>query len=258
MSDRVVITGIGVRSPNGGSRKEYWESLQAGKSGIGEISLFPTEHLSCRIAGEVKDLTYDCLPAKERKRVPRLVPMAILASEEALSDALLQYSKLSETDRQEIGVFIGSGAGGLDFGEREYQKFFADQGHVSPFAIVSSFVGMVSSEVSIHFGFRGPSHVFSTGCTSSSDAIGYAAAMIRSGMVRYAVTGGAEACITPAIITAFVQMGTTVTQWNHDPQRASRRVLAADPSQGGALDRAVGRPRVMDARLDLLRRRGRA
>jgi len=83
-------------------------------------------------------------------------------------------------------------------------------------------VGMVSSEVSIHFGFRGPSHVISTGCTSSSDAIGYAASMVRSGMIRYAVTGGAEACITRGILTAFVQMGTTTTHWNHDPKRGSR------------------------------------
>jgi 3-oxoacyl-[acyl-carrier-protein] synthase II len=81
---------------------------------------------------------------------------------------------------------------------------------------------MVSSEVSIHFGFRGPSHVISTGCTSSSDAIGYASSMIRSGMVRYAVAGGADACITRGILTAFVQMGTTTTNWNHDPKRGSR------------------------------------
>ncbi|MGH9856335.1 MAG: beta-ketoacyl-[acyl-carrier-protein] synthase family protein, partial [Acidobacteriota bacterium] len=96
------------------------------------------------------------------------------------------------------------------------------QTRISPFAIVSSFVGMVSSELSIHFGFRGPSHVMSTGCTSSTDAIGYAASMVRNGTVKYAVAGGAEACITPAVLTAFVQMGTTATKWNHDPERASR------------------------------------
>jgi 3-oxoacyl-[acyl-carrier-protein] synthase II len=219
---RVVITGLGVLSPNGSNKNEFWEALQKGESGIGEITLFPTERLACKIAGEVKNLSYDCMPYKERKRVPRIVPMAVLAADEALQDARIPYATLSELQRQEIGVFIGTGAGGLDFGEQEYEKFFSSNAHISPFAIVSSFVGMVSSEVSIHFGFRGPSHVISTGCTSSTDAIGYAASMVQTGMVKYAVAGGAEACITPAILTAFVQMGTTTTKWNHDPQRGSR------------------------------------
>ena len=219
---RVVITGLGAMSPNGSSRKDYWNALQRGDSGIAPISLFPTDKLACKIAGEVKDLTYDCIPPKDRKRVPRIVPLAILATEEALKDARLPYDRLTESERQGIGVLIGSGAGGLDFSEQEYEKFFKQIGRVSPFSIVSSFVGMVSSEVSIHFGFRGPSHVISTGCTSSTDAIGYAASMLRSGMVKYVVAGGAEACITPGIVTAFVLMGTTATKWNHDPKRASR------------------------------------
>jgi 3-oxoacyl-[acyl-carrier-protein] synthase II len=219
---RVVITGLGALSPNGSNKQQYWRALQNGESGIEHITLFPTDKLACKIAGEVKNLTYECLPYKDRKRVPRLVPMAILATEEALQDSFLDPGKLTESERQKIGVILGSGAGGLDFGEQEYEKFFASDSRISPFAIVSSFVGMVSSEVSIRFGFRGPSHVISTGCTSSTDAIGYAASMVRSGMVRYAVAGGAEACITPAVLTAFVQMGTTTTKWNHEPHRASR------------------------------------
>jgi 3-oxoacyl-[acyl-carrier-protein] synthase II len=219
---RVVITGLGVISPNGGNRKEYWEALQRGDSGIGEITLFPTDKLACKIAGEVKNLSYDCIPHKDRKRVPRIVPIAVLATEEALQDALIPYANLTELQRQEVGVFIGSGGGGVDFSEREYEKFYTSSARVSPFSIVSSFVGMVSSEVSIHFGFRGPSHVISTGCTSSTDAVGYAASMLRSGMVKYAVAGGAEACITPGILTAFIGMGTTTTKWNDEPHRASR------------------------------------
>jgi 3-oxoacyl-[acyl-carrier-protein] synthase II len=222
MHDRVVITGIGVMSPNGKNKQQYWQSLQAGQSGIGPITLFPTEKLACKIAGEVKNLTFDCIPPKERKRSPRIVPLAILATEEAIQDSRLDSSKLCEAERQEIGVVIGTGAGGLDFGEREYEKFFSSDPRLSPYAIVSSFVGMVSSEVSIHFGFRGPSHVISTGCTSSTDAVGYAAGLVRSGASRYVVAGGAEACITPAVISAFVQMGTTTTKWNEFPFRASR------------------------------------
>lgn len=222
MHERVVITGIGVMSPNGSNKQEYWNSLKAGQSGIGPITLFPTEKLACKIAGEIKNLTFDCIPAKERKRTPRIVPIAILATEEALKDSGMDSSILGENQRQEIGVVIGTGAGGLDFGEREYEKFFSDNSRLSPYAIVSSFVGMVSSEVSIHFGFRGPSHVISTGCTSSTDAVGYAAGLIRSGMSRYVLAGGAESCITPAVISAFVQMGTTTTKWNALPGRASR------------------------------------
>ncbi len=222
MPSRIVITGIGVKSPNGANTQEYWRALQKGESGIGPITLFPTEKLACKIAGEVKGLTYDCIAPKERKRTPRIVPMAILASEEALSDSGIDTSTISESQRQEIGVVIGTGAGGLDFGEREYEKFFSDDPRMSPYAIVSSFVGMISSEVSIHFGFRGPSHVISTGCTSSTDALGYAAGLIRSGMSTFVLAGGAEACITPAVITAFVLMGTTATKWNDTPRRASR------------------------------------
>jgi 3-oxoacyl-[acyl-carrier-protein] synthase II len=111
---------------------------------------------------------------------------------------------------------------GLDFGEREYEKFFSADSRLSPYAIVASFVGMISSEISIHFGFRGPSHVISTGCTSSTDAIGYAANLVRSGTSKYVVAGGAESWITPGVLTAFVQMGTTTTKWNETPSRASR------------------------------------
>jgi 3-oxoacyl-[acyl-carrier-protein] synthase II len=223
MATRVVITGIGVQSPNGNDRRSYWNALANGTSGIDTVTLFPVDGLQCTVVGEVKQLSYECLPPKDRRRVPRIVPLAILASEEALKDAFIPYETMSESERQDMAVVIGTGGGGLDFAEREYKNFFAPvPTRVSPFAIVSSFVGMVSSEVSIHFGFRGPSHVLSTGCTSSTDAVAYAASMVRSGMVKQALVGGAEACITPGILTGFVLMGTTVTKWNHDPQRASR------------------------------------
>ena len=219
---RVVITGVGVVSPNGFGKEAYWDSLENGRSGLGTVSLFPKEKVKCQVVGEVKNLSYECLPPKDRKRVPRIVPLAILAAEEALQDAAIPYQTMAEEQRREIGVLLGSGGGGVDFSEREYERFFRGDPHVSTFAIVSSFVGMVSSEVSIHFGFRGPSHVLSTGCTSSTDAIGYAADLIRSGQLKKALAGGAEACITPGILTAFVQMGTTTVKWNHDPACASR------------------------------------
>lgn len=219
---RVVITGVGVISPNGSGKTAYWAALKEGTSGLGIVTLFPPEKVQCQVVGEVKNLTYECLPPKDRRRVPRIVPIAILAAEEALQDSGILYNTLTEEERREIGVFIGTGGGGVDFSEREYERFFRGDPHVSAFAIVSSFVGMVSSEVSIHLGFRGPSHVLSTGCTSSTDAIGYAAGMIRNGQLKKVLAGGAEACITPGILTAFVQMGTTTVHWNHNPQGASR------------------------------------
>lgn len=219
---RIVITGIGVQSPNGRSRTEYWNALQNGVSGIDRITLFPTEELACHIAGEVKNLTYDCIPPKDRKRAPRIMPIAILAAEEALKDSRIDSGALTESQRQEIAVILGTGGGGLDFSEREYEKWFRTHVRPNPYAIVSSFVGMVSSEVSIHFGFRGPSHILSTGCTSSTDAIAYAASAIRSGVARFVLTGGAESCITPGILMGFSVMGTTTTHWNDHPQRASR------------------------------------
>lgn len=219
---RVVITGVGVQSPNGCGREPFWKALKEGQSGIDRISLFPTDSLACKIAGEVKGLTYDCIPQKDRKRAPRIMPLAILAADEALRDSRIAHESLTENERQQFAVILGTGGGGLDFSEREYERFFTNGGRPNPFAIVSSFVGMVSSEVSIHFGFRGPSHVLSTGCTSSTDAIGYSVAAIRSGMARYVLTGGAEACITPGILTAFTVMGTTTTKFNDDPTRGSR------------------------------------
>jgi 3-oxoacyl-[acyl-carrier-protein] synthase II len=219
---RVVITGAGVMSPNGSGKKAYWTALAEGASGLGRVTLFPPEKVQCQVVGEVKNLTYECLPPKDRRRVPRIVPIAVLAAEEALQDSGISSATLTEEERREIGVIIGTGGGGVDFSEREYERFFRGDPHVSAFAIVSSFVGMVSSEVSIHLGFRGPSHVLSTGCTSSTDAIGYAAGMIRNGQLKKVLAGGAEACITPGILTAFVQMGTTTVQWNHNPTAASR------------------------------------
>ena len=92
---RIVITGIGVQSPNGGSRSEYWDALSSGKSGLDTVTLFPIDGLACTVVGEVKQLSYECLPPKDRRRVPRIVPLAILASEEALKDADIGYETLT-------------------------------------------------------------------------------------------------------------------------------------------------------------------
>jgi 3-oxoacyl-[acyl-carrier-protein] synthase II len=124
---------------------------------------------------------------------------------------------------QRAGVILGTGAGGIEFGERQYGVFYSRNGlKLSPYSILGTFVGMLSSEVSMAFGLKGMSHVVSTGCTSASDAMGYALQAIRAGAADVVLTGGGEACIVPGIMTAFCQMGTMTTSRNEDPAGASR------------------------------------
>jgi 3-oxoacyl-[acyl-carrier-protein] synthase II len=123
----------------------------------------------------------------------------------------------------DVGVVVGSGAGGIDVAERQYGDYYAGDWHkVSPYAIPVSIVGIVSSEISIALGLRGVSHVLSTGCTSSTDAIGYAASLIRHGEAEVIVTGGADACATPGMIFGFGRMRVVATRYNDRPQEASR------------------------------------
>jgi 3-oxoacyl-[acyl-carrier-protein] synthase II len=226
---RAVVVGIGAVSPNGIGRQAYWEATAAGLSGTGPITLFDASKLSCRVAAEIKGFDFDrYISPKDRDRIQRAVPMALFATEEAAQDAGIDFEKLSQSERERIGVIVGSGAGGIEFAERQYKQYYDRGDHdaayrrVSPFSIVASFVGMVSSEISMAFRLHGPSHVISTGCTSSTDAMGYALNAIRLGQLDVVITGGIEACITFGLMTAFCRMGSVTTKWNHDPARASR------------------------------------
>lgn len=226
---RVVVTGLGAVSPNGIGREQFWKATAAGVSGTGPITLFDASQLSCQVAAEVKGFDFDrYVSKKDKDRVQRAVPMAFFATEEAAADAGIDFESLSPTQRERIGVVVGSGAGGIEFAERQYKQYYDRADHdaayrrVSPFSIVASFVGMVSSEINMAFRIHGPSHVVSTGCTSSTDAMGYAYNWIRLGQLDSVVTGGVESCITFGLMTAFCRMGTVTTKWNHDPEHASR------------------------------------
>jgi 3-oxoacyl-[acyl-carrier-protein] synthase II len=226
---RVVVTGMGAVSPNGTGRENYWRATAAGTSGTGPITLFDAEKLSCKVAAEVKDFDFDrYISKKDKDRVQRAVPMAFYSVEEAAADAGLDFESLSDAERQQTGVIVGTGAGGIEFAERQYKQYYDRNDHdaayrrVSPYSIVASFVGMLSSEINMHFRIHGCSHVISTGCTSSTDAMGYAMNAIRLGQMKRAVTGGIEACITFGLMTAFCRMGTVTTKHNADPARASR------------------------------------
>jgi 3-oxoacyl-[acyl-carrier-protein] synthase II len=230
---RVVISGIGVVSPFGIGREKFWESVSQGKSGTKVISAFETEGLPCRVAASVPPVTVEDLPPvslstgvdladvgrsrADPRRYSRTSLIAVIAAQEAWNDAGLGVGESS------AGVIVGSGAGGIDVAERQYQEYFTDSWkRVTPYAIPVSIVGMVSSEISIALRLHGISHVLSTGCTSSTDAIGYAAQMIRAGEADVLLTGGADACVTRGMMLGFARMRALSTRYNDRAEEASR------------------------------------
>jgi len=219
-----VITGIGIASPFGIGKIPFYSALREGRSGLSGISLFDSDGLRSRVVGEVRGLDPLAIFDKiESQRVPRVVPMAISAAREAFADASIDPEAMSDDQKRQIHVIVGTGAGGADFAEKQYTMYFKGEGkRVTPYAISSSFVGMLSSEISIYFGLRGMTHVISTGCTSSTDAIGYAYKAIKNGEADCVLTGGAEACITHGIMAGFDRMQITSSAFNDTPARASR------------------------------------
>ena len=226
---RVVITGIGVVSPFGVGRERFWEHVSRGCSGTRAITDFDASELGCRVAAPVSNVTIGDVPPIEGdevwdpgyradpKRYSRAALVGVIAAREAWGDAGLRIGEAN------AGVVISSGAGGIDVGERQYHDFFLERGkRVTPYAIPVSVVGMVSSEISISLRLHGVSHVLSCGCTSSTDAIGYAAALIRSGEVDVLVSGGTDACVTPGMIFGFSRMKVVSTAYNERPGEASR------------------------------------
>jgi 3-oxoacyl-[acyl-carrier-protein] synthase II len=238
MPARIVITGMGVVSPFGVGRERYWEAITRGESGIRRIEAFDPTPFACQVAaclppfgvedappvdGAAEDVVRVAAPAGEAggradpRRYSRVALAAVVAAREAWADAGL---RLGEPD---AGVVIGTGAGGIDLGEAQYREFFSDGWkRVSPYAIPVSICGMVSSEVSISLRLHGVSHVLSTGCTSSTDAVGYAASLLRQGEAEVLLTGGADACVTAGMILGFTRMKVMATRFNDAPPRASR------------------------------------
>ena len=223
-NERVVVTGLGVLSPYGIGKALFFEGIRGGNSGIRRVSLFEDPQIASQVAGEVAGFNpVDYIEAQDLKRVPRVAPMAIGAAREALKDSGIDPSKLSLEEKRRMAVVIGTGGGGIDFAEKQYEAFYGSgTRHVTPYCVSSSFVGMLSSEVSIALGFNGPSHVLSTGCTSSTDAIGYAYRLIRSGVEEAVLTGGADACITRGLLAGFSRMKVVSTRFNETPEKASR------------------------------------
>ena len=221
---RVAITGIGCLSPNGNGREAYARALRAGVSGVGRISLFDPEGLVATIAGEIKDFDPAAhVAAKDLKHVSRAVPLAIAASTEALADAGIDPEAMSLEDRRAMGVVLGTGGGAIEFSERMYHLYYTNQvKKASVYAIASGTIGTLSSEISMRFGLRGLSHVVSTGCASSTDAMGYAFRSIKFGTADVVLTGGADATVVRGIMEGFIMMRVVSTAHEREPRLASR------------------------------------
>jgi 3-oxoacyl-[acyl-carrier-protein] synthase II len=224
MLPRVVITGIGVVSPNAIGREAFCRAILAGESGVKRIARFDPSNLPVHIAGEISDFDeLAWVDARERKHVSRVVPLALAASTEALRDACLDPATMSLDEQRQIGVILGSGGGAQEFSEEQYRLWHAGLvKQVSLFCIPSGTMGTLSSEVSMRFGFRGYSHVVTTGCTSSTDALGYALQHIQAGVQPMFLVGGADAPITPGIIKGYTFLRALTQSWNDQPERASR------------------------------------
>jgi len=221
---RVVITGMGVVSPNGVGNAAFSAAVLAGRSGVRRISRFDPSEIPVQIAGEVPDFDeLAWVEKRERKHVSRVLPLALAAAAEALSDAGTDPASLSLEQKRRFGVILGSGGGSQEFTEEQYRLFFHQQyKQMSLFCIPTGVMGTLSSELSVRFGLRGPSHVITTGCTSSTDALGYSLRQIQSGRLDTVLSGGADAPIALGIVKGFILMKILTDSWNHAPERGSR------------------------------------
>lgn len=194
-------------------------------SGVRRITRFDPAAFQVQVAGEVPE-AFDETPyvtAKDRPHVSRSVPLAAAAVAEAVEDAGLEPRSMTRDELRGVGVIVGSGGGSQDFTEEQYRLYYSGhQKQCSVYTIPTSTIGTLASEVSMRFGFRGLSHIVSTGCTSSTDALGYALFHIQRGSLKTVVAGGVDSPIAPLILRGFQLMRIMSTRWNREPQRASR------------------------------------
>lgn len=221
---RVVITGFGCVTPIGIGREAFWTGLEQGKSGIRRIESFDVSDSAIKIAAEIPEFDWRAeLNPKDRQHVPRTVPLALAAAREAVQDSGLEPELLSLEGKQRFGVVLGTGGGGLSFTEKQFGFWFSgNAGKGSIYTIPASTHGGLSSELSMVFGLHGLSHIVSTGCTSSTDAIFYAAQHIALGRQDKMIAGGVDSPISPGILKGFEVMTVCTDKWNDEPARASR------------------------------------
>ena len=217
---RVVVTGLGVISPVGNTVSEAWDNLTAGRSGIGRITKFDPAAFKAQIAGEVKNFDVAAyLSAKEARRMDSFIHFGMAAGIQALRDAGLDTP---QADAESIGVNIGSGIGGRPMIEATHHDYLGGGPRkISPFFIPGTISNMISGNLSIMFGLKGPNIAVVTACTTGLHAIGLSARMIEYGDADVMVCGGAEATISPLAIGGFASAQALSTR-NDDPATASR------------------------------------
>jgi 3-oxoacyl-[acyl-carrier-protein] synthase II len=218
--ERVVITGIGLVTPNGIGTAETWRSVVDGQPGIANITLFDASEYNSRFAGEVKNFDpTQFIEKKKVKEMARFIQLSMAASKLAFQDAHLE---LSEEDREKAGCFIGVGLGGLEGIEAMGRKL-AEKGpsKISPYFIPSVIANLAAGQVSIAFGLRGPSYCNTSACSSSAHAIGEAFEWIRRGRTDLMIAGGAESTITGLGVGGFCAMF-ALSRRNDNPAGASR------------------------------------
>lgn len=218
---RVVVTGIGAVAPTGIGKKAFWEGVRNGNNYAEPITLFDSAQTPSKIACEIRNFDpKDFVHPDSIIRQDRSTHLGVAAAKLALEDGNLQ---LTPEIMREMGVIMGTGASGMGFAEKEMFKFFkGGLSKVHPYAGISTFCGALSSGISIELGLQGFSLTISTGCTGTHDAFGYALSAIRSGMTDILLSGGSDACVTPAILGAFCRIGAASTQYNDTPKKASR------------------------------------
>lgn len=220
MSHRVVVTGMGVISPIGSTLDSFWEAAVSGKSGITPITRFDCSQMTTRIAGEVKDFDpHAYIDRKESRRMDRFTQFAVTSVKMAVEDAGLD---LDAEDLTRIGVVFGTGVGGIETFEEQFQVLQAKgPSRVSPFFIPMMIANMGAAQISILFGLRGPNLTVVNACASASNAIGEAFRAVQRGEMAVAITGGSEASLTPLAVAGFCSMR-AMSMRNDEPERASR------------------------------------
>ncbi len=218
---RVVVTGLGIISPLGAGQEENWRHVVAGKSGISRITLFDATGYPSMIAGEVKnfDPTQHGITEKEARRMDRFIQLGMVAGIEAIKDSGLQ---VTEANAERIGVHIGSGIGGVGTIE-DTTKTITEKGprRVSPFYVPMSIINMISGDLSVMYGLKGPNLAMVTACATATHGIGDAGRLIEYGDADVMIAGGGEAAITPTALAGFGNAKALSTR-NDSPETASR------------------------------------
>jgi 3-oxoacyl-[acyl-carrier-protein] synthase II len=223
---RIAITGIGVVSTFGVGRETFWDGVSRGVSGTRAITEFDASTFPCQVAAAVPPVTIEAAQPlvgenghgrADPRRYSRAALFGVIAAREAWNDAGLRAGEPG------AGVIVGTGGGGIDIGERQFEDFYTSGGrHVTPYAIAVGICGMVSSEISISLGLHGMSHVLSCGCTSSTDAVGYASMLLKAGEHDVLLSGGTDGCVIASMIFGFSRMRAVSTRYNDRPHEASR------------------------------------